>query len=157
MDLKRFERKFKRDLHRIVIEIIEKEQADEEIIKKKQQIAKRWNIHLALDDFGAGYNSEVILLALSPTFVKVDRTLIRGIDKDKNRQKLLENLISYAKHKKIKTIAEGIETKAEMETLIEFGVDYLQGYYIGKPSIKPRRLSPQIISEIKEKNLSLNR
>ena len=82
-DLRRFEREYKRDLHRIVIEVTENEQANEETIRKKQSIAKRWNIHLALDDFGAGYNSEIILLALSPSFVKVEKTLIRGVDRDK--------------------------------------------------------------------------
>jgi len=156
-DLRRFEREYKRDLHRIVIEVTENEQANEETIRKKQSIAKRWNIHLALDDFGAGYNSEIILLALSPSFVKVEKTLIRGVDRDKNRQKLLETIISYSKDRKIKTIAEGIENKAEMDILIEFGVDYLQGYYIGKASHIPQKLSPQVAREIKERNSLINR
>jgi len=154
-DLRLFEHKYARDLHRIVIEVTENEQANEDSIRKKQQIAERWKIHLALDDFGAGYNSEVILLALSPAFVKVEKTLIRGIDKDKNRQKLLETLISYSKDRNIKIIAEGIETKAEMDMLIEFGVDYLQGYYIGKSNLIPQKLSPKIVYEIEEKNSSL--
>lgn len=154
-DLERFEREFERDLHRLVIEVIENEQADERIIKKKQQIAERWGIHLALDDFGSGYNSEIVLLTLSPAFVKLEMTIIRGIDTDINRQKLVKTLISYSKDRKIKTIAEGVETKAEMDTLIEFGIDYLQGYYIGKPSLKPEKLPPKIISEITEKNLSV--
>jgi EAL domain-containing protein (putative c-di-GMP-specific phosphodiesterase class I) len=147
-DLQRFERKYKRDLHRIVIEIVENEQANEQIIKKKQEMAARWNGHLALDDFGSGYNCEIIFLALSPTFVKLDKNIIRGIHRDLNRQKLLKTLVPYVKDRQIKTIAEGVETKAEMDTLIEFGVDYLQGYYIGKPSLVPQKLSPKIASEI---------
>jgi len=67
----------------------------------------------------------------------------------------LETLISYSKDRNIKIIAEGIETKAEMDMLIEFGVDYLQGYYIGKSNLIPQKLSPKIVYEIEEKNSSL--
>jgi diguanylate cyclase (GGDEF)-like protein len=154
-DLQRFEEKYKWDLHRIIIEIIENEQANEQIIKKKQEMAARWNSYLALDDFGSGYNSEIILLALSPAFVKLDMTIIRGIDRDLNRQKLLKTLVAYIKDRQIKTIAEGVETKAEMDTLIEFGVDYLQGYYIGKPNMIPQKISPKIVSEICEKTIHI--
>ena len=90
-------------------------------------------------------------MALSPTFVKLDMTIITGIEKDLNRQNLLKTLLPYVKDRQIKTIAEGVETKAEMDTLIEFGVDYLQGYYIGKPSMVPQKISPKIVSEIEKR------
>lgn len=151
-DLQIFEEIYKSDLNRIVIEIIESEQSDDEITKKKQDIIIRWDSKLALDDFGSGYNSEIALLVLSPSFIKIDISIIRGIDRDMNRQKLLKNLLSYAKDRHIKIIAEGVESKDEMDILIQFGVDYLQGYYIGKPSMIPQEISAKIVREICEKN-----
>lgn len=147
-DLKIFEQRFANDLNRIVIEITENEQSDQECTGIKQEAVARWGSHLALDDFGSGYSGELSLLILSPKYVKIDMDIIRGIDTDKNRQKLLKNILSYAKNRDIKIIPEGVETKGEMEKLIEFGVDYMQGYYLGKPTIKIEALDPKIKAEI---------
>lgn len=148
-DLLYIENKYGDNLERIVIEIIENEQINERITKKKQQIARAWNCELALDDFGSGYNSEIALLILTPCYIKIDMIIIRDIDKDINRQKLLQNIISYAKGRHIKIIAEGVETKEEMDTVISFGVDYIQGYYIGKPSFKPGEIEESVVREIR--------
>lgn len=147
-DLQRFEDKYKSDLHRIVAEITESEQADEKIIRKKQRIAERWNSYIALDDFGSGYNLGVTFLTFCPDFVKLDMVITRGIDRDLNRQNFVKALLQYTRSRKVRIIAEGIETKAEMNTLIELGVDCLQGYYIGRPSHKPQSISPKVIREI---------
>ena len=152
-DLQIFEEKYKADLNRLVIEIIESEQLDDKITKKKQDMVTKWNGSIALDDFGSGYNSEIALLVLSPSFIKIDISIIRGIDKDINRQKLLNNLLSYSKDRNIKVIAEGVETKKEMNTLIRFGVDYLQGYYIGRPNKIPQQISEKIVEEIYTANM----
>lgn len=143
-DIAIFEERFTNYLNRIVIEITEYEQSHEECTRIKQETIARWGSHLALDDFGSGYNSEIALLILSPKFIKIDMSIVRGIDIDENRQKLLSNIISYAQNRKIKIIAEGIESKAEMNTLIEFGVDYMQGYYLGRPQFIPQQLNPKI-------------
>ena len=152
-DLQIFEEKYKADLNRLVIEIIESEQLDDKITRKKQDMITKWNSSIALDDFGSGYNSEIALLVLSPSFIKIDISIIRGIDRDRNRQKLLNNLLSYAKDRNIKVIAEGVETKKEMDTLIKFGVDYLQGYYIGRPNKIPQQISEKIVEEIYAGNM----
>lgn len=147
-DLKLFEERFKDHLDRIVVEVTENEQSDEECTRIKQDMVARWGSDLALDDFGSGYNSELSLLILSPKYVKIDMNIVRGIDKDINRQKLLENMLSYAQNRDIKIIAEGIETRDEMNKLIEFGVDYMQGYYLGMPEFIPQALSTKIKEEI---------
>ncbi len=147
-DLQRFEDKYKSDLHRVTIEITESEQTDEKIMRKKQEAAERWNSHIALDNFGSGYNVGITFLTFCPDFVKLDMAITRGIDKDLNRQNFVKALLQYARSRKVRIIAEGIETKAEMNTLIELGVDYLQGYYIGRPSHKPQSISPKVIKEI---------
>lgn len=148
-DIEKFESQFARHLHKIVIEITENEQSNEESTQFKQLKADQWGSYLALDDFGSGYNSELSLLILSPKYVKVDMNIIRGVDQDINRKKLLTNIVSYCKNRDIKVIAEGIETKEEMDTVINFGVDYMQGYYLGKPDLVPQDISLQVKREIR--------
>lgn len=147
-DLKLFEERFAENLDRIIVEVTENERSDEECTRIKQNVVANWGGQLALDDFGSGYNSELSLLILSPKYVKIDMNIIRDIDTDLNRQKLLMNMLSYAKNRSIRIIAEGVETKGEMDKLIEFGVDYVQGYYLGKPQIVPKNINSKIKSEI---------
>lgn len=155
-DRYRLEKLYGEYLHRVVVEITESEQSDEDITRRKMDMINRWNSQLALDDFGSGYNSEIALLALSPAFIKIDMSIIRGIDKDMNRQKMLLNLLSYAKERHIKVIAEGVETEEEMKTLIKFGIDYMQGHYIGMPEKRPKRISEELIETIKEIEVHTN-
>lgn len=149
-DLKIFEERFSDYLGRIVVEVTENERSDTNSTKRKQEMVAKWGGDLALDDFGSGYNSELSLLIISPKYVKIDMNIVRGIDQDQNRQKLLKNMLSYAKNRNIKIIAEGVETKAEMDKLIEFGVDYMQGYYLGKPHMVPQQICSKIKLEIQQ-------
>lgn len=100
------------------------------------------DILIAIDDFGAGYANEGLILKLKPDIVKLDRELICNIDKDEYRRTLTTNTIKTLKKLGVKIVAEGIETKEEFDLLRELGVDYGQGYYIQKPtSIDELRLS----------------
>ncbi len=148
-DLKKFEEEFSDHLDKIVIEITESEQSNAEYTKKKQAVVKKWGSNLALDDFGSGYNSELSLLTLDPEFVKIDRNIIAGIDKDKNRQKLLSNILSYANNRDISIIAEGVENKEEMKILVGYGVRYMQGYYLGRPDLEIKDIDDKIKEEIR--------
>ena len=80
---------------------------------------------IALDDYGTGYNGEATLLDLMPNYVKVDMSIIRGLDRDVNRREFYEGLVVYFRSRKIKILAEGVETREEMEALIECGTDYM--------------------------------
>ena len=120
-------------LNKIVIELTESEDLDDTRLNKKKKIIEDFECFVAIDDYGSGYATESWLLQVSPDFVKIDMSLIRDIDKDNERKKLVGNIIQYNKDNNIKTIAEGVETYDEMSTLIELGIDYLQGYYLGKP------------------------
>lgn len=100
------------------------------------------DILIAIDDFGAGYANEGLILKLKPDIVKLDRELICSIDKDDYRRTLTTNTIKTLKKLGVKIVAEGIETKEEFDFLRNLGVDYGQGYYIQKPtSIDELRLS----------------
>ena len=151
-DLEKFENLYEKYLDRLVIELLENERSNGENISKKRKSIEKWNAQLAIDDFGSGYNNEAVLLAITPDFVKIDMGIVRGIDKDLNRQQISRNLISYAKQRNIKIVAEGVETKEELEKLIEFGVDYLQGYYFSKPEFSPPEISEELIKEVLEIN-----
>ena len=151
-DLTMLEQNYAPYLDQVVIELTEAEQPIDKYMDKKQQIIQRWHAELALDDFGVGYNGEGALLNFLPKYIKMDLSLIRNIDQDADRQQLVQNLISYSHERGIEIIAEGVESKEEMQTLIRIGVDYLQGYYLAKPENIPEPVPAQILAEIKEAN-----
>lgn len=91
---------------------------------------------VALDDVGAGWSGLNLLNQLMPDYAKIDMELIRDIDTKLSQQRIVKHLIASAKENGIKVIAEGIETAEEAACVAEFGADYLQGYYFGKPELK---------------------
>lgn len=135
-------------LSRIVVEMLEEEQQDDAVTKRKLGYIRKWNAQMALDDFGTGYNSEVLLLNLSPQYIKIDMSLVRGINSDTDRQMLVKNIIVYAKEHGIKIIAEGVETLEEMQTLIGMGVHYLQGFYLAAADFQLRTIPSERTEEI---------
>jgi EAL domain-containing protein (putative c-di-GMP-specific phosphodiesterase class I) len=96
-------------------------------------------VRLTVDDAGAGFASLRHTLQLSPDFIKLDISLIRGIDADRRRQALATGLIGFADELGAAIIAEGIETQAELETLRNLGVRYGQGYFLANPGPLPQQ------------------
>ncbi len=90
-------------------------------------------VKLAMDDFGTGYSSLSYLQILPITLLKLDRSFITDIQNDNIAFEIVSAVISIAKSKKIKTIAEGIENHEQEEILKKAGCDYGQGYLYGKP------------------------
>lgn len=148
-DQKELEALYSPYLDRVVIEITESEPMSESSAQEKMQMARRWNAKIAMDDFGSGYSGESALIYLAPDIIKVDYSIVHGINEDKSRQNILGNLISYARKQKIRVLAEGVEIREEAEILIRYGVDYLQGYYIGRPDLEPRAIGSDILREIR--------
>ena len=142
---------------RVVVELLENEQADSTHILEKRKQIEKCNMKMAIDDFGSGYNNETILLETMPDFVKIDKEIIKDIHKDLNRQDIIKNLIAYTRKRDIKVIAEGIETKEELEKLIELRVDYVQGYYLNKPEAKPSQIREDLVQEILDLNKKYKR
>ena len=94
-------------------------------------------IRVAVDDAGAGFASMRHTLLLTPDFVKIDGSLIQGIDNDRNRRALAEGLIGFAEELGATVVAEGIETAAELQTLRELGVALGQGFFLCPPGPLP--------------------
>lgn len=88
---------------------------------------------LLLDDFGTGYASLSMLKNLPTNIIKIDRSFIMDLDSSEQTPKLVLALITMAKSLGLKIVAEGVETEAQKQWLEENGVDYFQGYLLGKP------------------------
>lgn len=90
-------------------------------------------IRVAIDDMGAGFSSLSHVLRLNADILKLDRTLVEGIDRDPARQAMAAALVRFARSTRARVLAEGIETEAELQTLLALGVRLGQGYHLGRP------------------------
>jgi EAL domain-containing protein (putative c-di-GMP-specific phosphodiesterase class I)/GGDEF domain-containing protein/CBS domain-containing protein len=94
---------------------------------------------VAIDDAGAGFSSLQAIAQVRPDFIKMDISLVRGVESDPVKRALLETFVTFAEKIGSFIIAEGIETENEMRALINMGVHYGQGYYLGRP-VYPRTM-----------------
>lgn len=98
-----------------------------EIMKKMKQLG----FIISIDDFGTGYSSLNMLQDMPADIIKIDKSFVDLIgENDKN---IIDYILTMARELKIKTIAEGVETKEQREYLLEKGCDIIQGYYYSKP------------------------
>lgn len=88
---------------------------------------------IAIDDLGAGYAGLTSFAALRPDVVKIDMALVRGLDRDPVKRKLVTSMASLCKDMGTVVVAEGIETEGERGAAAEAGCDLLQGYLLGRP------------------------
>lgn len=88
---------------------------------------------LSLDDFGTGYSSLSYLAEFRLSAVKIDRSFVSEMDKDSKKRSIVKAIISMGHSLGLKVIAEGVETPAEYQGLLEDACDYVQGYLFGKP------------------------
>ena len=131
-------------LKNCVIEITEQgEITDEELNRIKDFGGKDSGCQLAIDDYGAGTSNIVNLLRYNPHVIKIDRFLISEIQNDVNKQMFVKNVIEFAQMNGIKTIAEGVETKEELDAVISYGVDLIQGFYTARPNPDPIQELPE--------------
>jgi EAL domain-containing protein (putative c-di-GMP-specific phosphodiesterase class I) len=102
---------------------------------------------IAIDDAGAGYASLQSMIELKPDFIKLDMSLIRGIDSDNVKQQLVKALEGFAQETGVSLIAEGIETKAELKTLLQMNINLCQGFIFAYPSEPFPKIRKHIITE----------
>ncbi len=116
-----------------VLEITEHVVIDDYAALRDALAALGPRVRVAVDDAGAGYASLRHVLELAPDFVKLDIALIRGIDADPARQALIAGMGYFALKRKLRLVAEGIETPAELRALRALAIGYGQGYLLGRP------------------------
>ncbi len=94
---------------------------------------KALGIRIAIDDFGTGYSSLSYLKQLPIDTLKIDNCFVRGATHDLKNQAILQSTIELAHRLDLKVVAEGVESQAEQNLLCQYGCDYLQGYWVGRP------------------------
>ncbi len=120
---------------RLVIEITEQEAVtDYEALRSHLAPWLSEGVRLAVDDTGAGYSSLRHVIELQPDFLKLDRELIREVDRDRNRLAMLRAVVAFASEVGTSVIAEGVETQAELDTLRDAEVHLVQGYLLARPA-----------------------
>lgn len=120
---------------RVVLEITERASLDDVAdVPGRVASLRKLGYRIAIDDLGAGYAGLSSFAALAPDFVKLDMTLIRGIENDPMRQKLVASMTTLCSELGIMVVAEGIETEAEFEATVRAGCPLLQGYLFGRPA-----------------------
>lgn len=118
----------------VIFEITESEsiQNYDEINRFIKRI-KRYGSQIAIDDFGSGYSNFNHIVQMDIDFIKLDASLIRPIVKDKNSEIMIQSIIHFAQKINVQTIAEYVANQKIYNKVIELGIDFSQGYYVGKP------------------------
>lgn len=126
----------KEDKSRVVFEILETESlSDYNFLEEFVLKYKKQGIKIAIDDFGSGYSNFLRILRIKPDYLKIDGSLIKNIDIDKNSYEIVKSIIAFSKTLNIKTIAEYVHNEEIFNILIKMDVDEFQGYYLGQPQI----------------------
>jgi EAL domain-containing protein (putative c-di-GMP-specific phosphodiesterase class I) len=120
---------------RTVLELTERAAIDgiEDIAERIARL-RQLGFRIAIDDIGAGYSGLNSFATVQPDFVKLDITLVRGLDTDPVRRRLVRLLAELCNDLGIFVVAEGVETPAERDALIDLGIDLLQGYLFARPA-----------------------
>ncbi len=121
----------------VVLEIVESESIDDfeelsDFIKK----VKEFDCKIAIDDFGSGYSNFEYLLKMDVDFIKIDGSLIKNIDIDQGSNDIVSTIVSFAKKRGIKVIAEFVSNEYIYEVIKGLDIEYAQGYFIAQPSAK---------------------
>jgi len=124
---------------RIVFEITETAAAEHlEAARAFAQDVERLGCRLALDDFGTGFGSFTYLRSLPLSYLKIDRSFVRGLVDSLDDRRVVQSIIGIAEQFDLATIAEGVEDQATLELLRELGANYAQGFHLGRPTLLPR-------------------
>lgn len=145
--------KYGKYLDSVVFEVTESDTVtDDELEKLRRPAPGGQQPSVSVDDYGTGHSNIVNLLRYAPQIIKIDHYLISNIQDDSNKQMFVKNTIEFAAMNNMKVLAEGVETYEELKKVIEYGVDYVQGYYTAHPDAEimqqiPNNIRNEILSE----------
>ena len=123
---------------RLIVEITEHcVVIDYDLLNQASAELRAHGVRLAVDDAGSGYASFQHVVRLAPDLIKLDRSIITGLDADPARRALVKHIVGFAAECGAQTVAEGVETRAEMACVTALQVDHVQGYFTGKPTTDP--------------------
>jgi EAL domain-containing protein (putative c-di-GMP-specific phosphodiesterase class I) len=120
---------------RVVLEVTERSSIhDLKDIGPRTESLRSRGYKIAVDDLGAGYAGLTSFALLRPDVAKIDMSLVRNVDSDPVKQRLIASMVKLCEDLSIQVVAEGIETAAERDAVASLGVHLFQGYFIGKPA-----------------------
>lgn len=147
-------KRYKADSGKIVFEITEREKIkDKDVFLEAVAHYRGQNYQIAVDDLGSGYSNVGRVCSVKPEYIKLDISLVRDIQNNKVCAELVRAMVEFANASGIKVIAEGIENENELEKLIQLGVHYGQGYYLGMPEKEAVPLRIEIPELIRAYNI----
>jgi EAL domain-containing protein (putative c-di-GMP-specific phosphodiesterase class I)/CheY-like chemotaxis protein len=119
---------------RVVLEITERASLESvRDVALRTRTLREMGYRIALDDLGAGFAALSAFVTLRPDVVKIDMSLVRGIDEDRVRRRIVDLVVQASHELGTRVVAEGVETAGERAALVNLEVDLLQGYLIGRP------------------------
>jgi len=124
-------------------------------VEKQISALREMGCEVALDDFGKGYSSLGYLQQLSVDYIKIDGSFIRNLVKNPVDQKMVRLIAEIGREAGMKTIAEYVQSAPAFSMLAELGVDFAQGFYVGKPAAVPRRRTLPVLLATKRRRLRL--
>lgn len=118
----------------VVLEITERSSLDKvPDVRSRIAALREMGFRIAVDDLGAGYAGLTSFALLEPDYVKLDMSLVRGIDASLTKQKIVRSMTALCHEMRMQVVAEGVETPTECETLIGLECDLLQGFLFARP------------------------
>lgn len=152
-DYSEFRNRFSKYFKKILIEITEMTDLKDSELDLLLKRSAEDGFGLAIDDYGTGYSNTASLLKYLPNCVKLDRLLISNINEDTKKQHFVKGMVEFAHANGFRVLAEGVETSAELRTVIDIGVDLIQGFYTARPSFE---IIPEIPSDIRDEIVNVN-
>lgn len=144
------------DLRALVIEFTEHRDWDWDQVGPRVEVLRRRGALVALDDAGAGYSGLQQMLQLRPSILKLDRTLVEGLDADEAKIALVEMMGVFANRIDAWIIAEGVETAAEARCLDRLSVPLVQGWFFGRPAAPWTDIDPNVVAVLGDTPLRLD-
>jgi EAL domain-containing protein (putative c-di-GMP-specific phosphodiesterase class I) len=120
----------------IIFEFTEDEKFDVPHLLNVLLAYREMGFKTAIDDFGSGHSGLSLLSQFQPDIVKIDMSLIRGINADPVKRAIVKHMVNLLDERGITSLAEGVETPGELTTLQEIGVSLVQGFVIAKPTFE---------------------
>ncbi len=131
---------------KLIFELLEdKETQDYQYVNNFIKLSRAFGVKIAIDDFGSGYSNFIRIIEFKPDIIKIDGSLVEDIAHSQSNRKTVEAIKVFADSIGAKTVAEYVTNKITYEIIEEIGIDYAQGYHIGKP----------LLNLVKEKELEV--
>jgi EAL domain-containing protein (putative c-di-GMP-specific phosphodiesterase class I) len=136
------------DVKNVVLEITERSAiTDFKVFYDHLRRYREYGFKFAVDDVGGGYASLESIVETKPEVVKIDRHIVKDLGEDSFKRSIVKFIVAFCRENNIVSIAEGIETKEELEQVKSLGVTAGQGYYLSRPAAEAKYLEMQQLAK----------